>query len=601
MAVLVSASDIVVEFPAKRVLDHVSLGVHEGDRIGIVGTNGDGKSTLLKVLAKQFSPESGEVLFKGSPLIGVLAQSDKLSNKDSVGNAVVGDIPEHVWASDKRIREIISELIGDVSWDAPIGQLSGGQRRRVDLAKLLIGDWDILMLDEPTNHLDMKTISWLAQHLQQRWINGVGALLVITHDRWFLDEVALKMWEVHDGKVDPFEGGYSAYIQQRVERNRLSNLAEEKRQNMIRKELAWLSRGARARATKPKFHVKAAQELIAGDPPLRNSTELKQAAMTRLGKQVFELEHVSKHYQDTAVLNDINWIIGPGDRFGILGENGSGKSTLLKIISGELAPDTGSIKVGKTVKIAMLSQQLSELEGCENDRVREVLGRYKSRITIDGKATTSSSLLERLGFKAEHFNSLIRDLSGGQKRRLQLLMTLLQEPNVLILDEPGNDMDTDMLAAMEDLLDSWPGTLLIVSHDRYLIERVTDSLFALIDSNIVQILGGVDDYYNRLDEQSKQAARAKALVEPQNENISETSHGFLSGGDLYKARKELTSLERKIETLEAQELALQNNMAHIAPSDYIQLGESEKERIALRGKISELEDRWMELSEQMPD
>lgn len=603
MTILLNAKDISVEFPAKKVLTEVTLGIHEGDRIGIVGKNGEGKSTLLSVLTSSYMPDSGEVTSCGNPTIGVLNQADNLDDDATVGYAVVGDAPEYTWAADRRIRSIIEALIGDVSWDERIAALSGGQRRRVDLARLLIGNWDILMLDEPTNHLDMSTIAWLASHLQTRWQKNAGALLVITHDRWFLDEVATSMWEVHDGEVDPFEGGYSAYILQRVERDRMAAVTEQKRRNMARKELAWLSRGARARSSKPKFHLKIARELIADEPPLRNTLELKKAAMTRLGKQVFELIDVTKHFGEKAVFSPINWLIGPGDRYGILGENGTGKSTLLALIQGTLAPTSGKVKVGQTVKVAMLSQRLDELEDLQNDRVREVLGRHKTRLTIEGKSVTSAQLLERLGFEREHLQSFVGDLSGGQKRRLQLLLTLIDEPNVLILDEPGNDMDTDMLAVMEDLLDSWPGTLLLVSHDRYLMERVTDDQYALIDGMLRHVPGGVDEYLKRLDEAQEQKSISSKDLEqspsPKSAQTTTSSTSLLSGGESYQAKKQQASIERKLVSLENQAEEIRTKMTEVDPSDYEALGNMQQSLQELGLQISNLEDTWMELSEKL--
>lgn len=604
MAILLNAKDISVEFPAKKVLDNVTLGIHEGDRIGIVGKNGDGKSTLLSVLSGAYPPDFGDITHRGSPTVAILGQSDNLDDKASVEKAVVGDAPEYTWASDRRIREIIDALIGDISWDERIEKLSGGQRRRVDLARLLIGSWDILMLDEPTNHLDMSTIAWLAKHLKKRWQKNDGALLVITHDRWFLDEVATSMWEVHDGKVDPFEGGYSAYILQRVERERIEKVSEQKRRNMARKELAWLSRGAQARSSKPKFHIKIARELIADEPPARNSIELKHAAMTRLGKQVFELSKVTEQFGDKTVLSDINWLIGPGDRYGILGENGAGKSTLLKLIIGSLKPSFGTIKVGQTVKAAMLSQRLDELEDLANERVREILGRHKTRLSIDGKSVTSAQLLERLGFAKEHLQSFVRDLSGGQKRRLQLLLTLIDEPNVLILDEPGNDMDTDMLVVMEDLLDSWPGTLLLVSHDRYLMERVTDDQYALINGSLRHVPGGVDEYLGLLDKkQANTISRIsnEAVQGTQKDPVCKNKKELepLSGGESYQAKKQQASIERKLSTLEKQAEDTRSKMTEVDPSDYIELGNIQKDLQEIKQQISELEDMWIKLSEKL--
>lgn len=457
---------------------------------------------------------------------------------------------DYEWAANPQSREIVETLLTGVSLESTVSSLSGGQRRRVDLARLLLHDWDILLLDEPTNHLDLAGIHWLARHLKNRWSSEAGALLVVTHDRWFLDDVCSHMWEVHDGGIDPFDGGYSAYIEQRVERDRQADVNETKRRNLARKELAWLTRGARARSTKQKFHVKAARELIADVPPVRNTLELKQMATSRLGKDVVELTDVSQIYPlqpgqepglgddivtvevtrdrgeagaqaeearvadaeaaDTQaaeevtvtgkrVLNHVTWIIGPGDRFGIVGSNGVGKSTLLKIIDGSLRPTLGRVKIGKTVKFAVLSQRLDELEELGKYKVKEVLSRYKPTYLVDGKETTPGQLMERLGFSSAQLMTPIKDLSGGQKRRMQLLLILLDEPNVLIMDEPGNDLDTDMLAVMEDVLDSWPGTLIVVSHDSYLLERVTDQQFAIIDEQIQHLPGGVNDYFDLLD------------------------------------------------------------------------------------------------------
>jgi len=508
VAFLLGCEKVRVEFPTKTVFTELSLGVDEGARIGIVGKNGDGKSTLLRVLAGEVEVDDGRVIRTRGVSVGVLGQTDGLRDEDTVERAVVGDVPEYEWAGDARTRSIIAGLLGDVAWDGLVGTLSGGQRRRVDLARLLIGDWDVLMLDEPTNHLDVKAIAWLADHLKSRWRPGDGALLVVTHDRWFLDEVCEAMWEVHGQRVWPFEGGFSAYIMQRVERDRLAALAEQKRQNALRRELAWLSRGARARATKPKFHVAAAQALIADVPPLRDELELKRMAMARLGKTVVELQDASLSFGDRVILDDVDWIIGPGDRYGIVGANGIGKTTLLRIIQGLQPLDRGRVKIGQTVRFAVLSQHLDELTKLGDDRVRQVISRYSRRTMLDGKEMTPGQLLERLGFTKDDQNEPVCDLSGGQKRRLALMLILLDEPNVLILDEPGNDLDTDMLAAVESLLDGWPGTLLLVTHDRYLMERVTDHQFALIDGKVRHLPGGVDEYLRLAEEAEREAAES---------------------------------------------------------------------------------------------
>lgn len=609
MAFMMACERVSLEFPTKTVFDSLTVGVEDGDRIGIVGKNGDGKSTLLRLMSKDQEPDDGRVIARGGLRIGVLGQGDQLNDQDTVAKAVVGDLPEYEWASDPTIRSILVGLLSDVPWDALVGHLSGGQRRRVDLARLLIGDWDVLLLDEPTNHLDMRSITWLANHLNNRWSKNEGALLVVTHDRWFLDEVCLNMWEVHDRTITPFEGGFSAYIQQRVERDRVQAVTEARRQNIMRKELAWLSRGAQARSTKPKFRVKAAQELVAEDPPVRDTLELKRLATQRLGKQVLDLTNVSVSYDGKQVLDNIDWLIGPGDRVGILGSNGAGKTTLLSILAGELQPTFGRVKVGKTVKLAMLSQRLKELEEVEDDYVRVVLGRCKKRYVIDGEEVSPSKLLERLGFSKDQFNALVRDLSGGQRRRLQLLLVLLEEPNVLILDEPGNDMDTDMLAVMEDLLDAWPGTLFVVSHDRYLVERVTDNQYALINGHLRHVPGGVDEF---LDLEAKQEVLSgppnsvfaqmvgqNAEPEEQSADAVTAAKPKYSGGELHKMRKELASLERKVQTLEDKIADAQNAMFDIDPSDYVALGNAQQAIGELEAQKDELEMSWMELAEEL--
>ena len=469
MAYLLGCENVQLEYPTARLFDSLTLGVNSGDRIGIVGRNGDGKSTLLKLLAGEASPDDGRVVRTGNVTVGMLAQKDALDDDDTVGHAIVGDRPEYEWAGDARVRAILEHLVSDLDWNAKIGTLSGGQRRRVDLARVLIGDYDVLMMDEPTNHLDIEGIHWLAEHLKTRWRDNEGALLLVTHDRWFLDEVCLNMWEVHDRVVTPFEGGYSAYIMQRVERQRQARVAEAKRKNILRRELAWLARGAPARSTKPRFRVEAAEALIADEPPLRKKVELRRTAMSRLGKKVIHVRDASVELGGKEIIKPLEWNIGAGERIANLGANGAGKTTLLKLIEGKIHPNRGRVEIGKTVKFAVLTQQRSELDELGDDRVREVGNRHKIYVEMaDGKTMSPMQLLEELGFEADQLSCPVRDLSGGQKRRLQLMLILLDRPNVLILDEPGNDLDTDMLAQLETLLDSWPGTLLIVSHDRYL-------------------------------------------------------------------------------------------------------------------------------------
>ena len=605
MAFMLGCEKVRVDFPTKTVFESVSLGVDEGDRIGIVGRNGDGKSTLLSVMAGMLEPDEGRVLRNGAVRVGVLGQFDKLSDDDTVERAVVGDIPEYEWAGDARIRDIIAGLASDIPWDAKVGTLSGGQRRRVDLVRLLIGDWDILALDEPTNHLDVRAITWLANHLKNRWRAGQGALLVVTHDRWFLDEVCTRMWEVHDRVVEPFEGGFSAYILQRVERDRLAALAEEKRQNALRRELAWLARGPKARGTKPKFRVDAAHELIADVPPLRNELELKRMAMARLGKQVVELKNVTVRFdgKPAPVLDGVDWIIGPGDRYGIVGANGVGKTTLLKVIQGVQAPTSGFVKIGKTVKFAVLSQHLDNLTRFGDDRVRQVISNYTRRMMLDGKEMTPAQLLEKLGFSRADLNEPVCDLSGGQKRRLALMLILLDEPNVLILDEPGNDMDTDMLAAIEELLDAWPGTLLLVTHDRFLMERVTDHQFALVDGHIRHLPRGVEEYLEMSARAPKPVAHAKA---PQGAAASETAKDAaagnspqLSGGEIRELKKRMRSCENKTNTLRGKIEQAQADMAAADPSDFEALGKFQQQIDDFQAQINELDEQWLEAAEAL--
>ena len=594
MAYLLGCENVHLEYPAKKLFDSISLGIDEGDRVGVVGGNGDGKSSLLSLLAGLSEPDDGRIMRRGGITVGTLQQTDALDLDATVAHEVVGDVPEHTWASDARIRNTIRGLIADIPWEGRIGDLSGGQRRRVDLARVLIGDFDVLMLDEPTNHLDVHAIAWLAEHLKGRWPRKSGALLVVTHDRWFLDEVCLSMWEVHDGQVDQFDGGYSAYVLQRVERAEAAQTAEQKRQNLMRKELAWLSRGARARSTKPKFHVKEALALIDDEPPARNSIELKRSAMSRLGKQVVDVIGVTERFGDKTVLDDLTWLIGPGDRFGILGENGSGKTTLLNIIQGALEPTSGHVKIGKTVKFAILSQHLDELNELGSSRIREVLSRYKTRYEIDGKELTPAQLLERLGFDAVQLSSPVSDLSGGEKRRLQLMLILLDKPNVLILDEPDNDLDIDMLAVIENLLDTWPGTLLLITHDRYLMERVTDDQFAIVDGKIRHVPGGVDEYLRLLDQRSLVRAEAKTK-KPKTPKPKQVAAKV----DDYGLKKELASTERKLDTLGKKVIEIRAEMKHADPSDYEALLDIQGRIRRAEQEISDLEDRWVEISETL--
>ncbi|MDE0545817.1 ABC-F family ATP-binding cassette domain-containing protein [Microbacterium sp. C7(2022)] len=599
MAHLLGAEALHLEFPTKVVFDGVSLGIDEGDRIGIVGRNGDGKSSLMAMLAGRLAPDSGRVTVRGGVRVGVLDQQDTLDDTRTVAASVVGDRDEHEWAGDARTRDVISGLLADIPWEGPVTGLSGGQRRRVALAALLVEDHDVVFLDEPTNHLDVEAIAWLADHLKRRWSPSSGGLLVVTHDRWFLDEVCTKTWEVHDRIVEPFDGGYAAYILQRVERDRQAAVVEQRRQNLARKELAWLRRGAPARTSKPKFRIDAANELIADVPEIRDAVSLQSLAVSRLGKDVVDLLDTGVSYGERQVLSPFEWRVAPGERTGILGVNGAGKSTLLGLISGEVAPTTGRIKRGKTVKIATLTQRLDELEEHLNDPVRVVIAGLRTTYTFGAgsKAAelTPGQLLERMGFSAAQLSTPVKDLSGGQKRRLQLLLILLEQPNVLILDEPTNDLDTDMLAAMEDLLDTWPGTLLVVSHDRYFLERVTDQQFAILSGHVRHLPGGVDEYLRlRERERSADAAPPRDDASP-----GPRSTSTLAGADLRAAQKELASLERRLEKLEQQIAAARIALADHDQSDYVGLG-AEMARIGeLESERDGVEERWFVVGEQV--
>jgi ATPase subunit of ABC transporter with duplicated ATPase domains len=589
VAHLLGAEALHLEYPTRVIFDSLTIGLDEGDRIGIVGRNGDGKSTLLKMLSGRLEPDAGRVTRRGGVTVAVLDQADELDDELTVHQTIIGDIDEHVWAGDPQVRDVIAGLAADIPWEARIGDLSGGQRRRVALAALLIGEHDIIFLDEPTNHLDVEGITWLAGHLKRRWSSNSGALVVVTHDRWFLDEICTATWEVHDRLVEPFEGGYAAYILQRVERDQMAATIESKRQNLMKKELAWLRRGAPARTAKPKFRIDAANALIANEPPVRDSVTLASMAMQRLGKDVVDLEDVSVAFGDKQVLKNVTWRIAPGERTGILGVNGAGKSTLLSLVAGSLLPTSGRVKRGKTIKVSVLTQQLAELEDVWNDRVSEVIGRHKSTYVAGGKEMTPTQMLERVGFASAQLSTPVKDLSGGQKRRLQLLLILLSEPNVLILDEPTNDLDTDMLAAIEDLLDTYPGTLLVVSHDRYLLERVTDNQYAVLDGSLRHLPRGVDQYLELRATQKNGSAPKPAAAA--------TKPAGLSGAELRNAQKEFGAAERKLEKLRTQVADLHVTMATHDQGDYAGLGALGTQLNELEAQILQLETRWLELSE----
>lgn len=578
---LVNLETGTLDFGKGPVLDAVSLGVAAGERIGVVGRNGGGKSTLLSVLAGRLAPHSGRLTQTASVRIGYLGQSDNLNNERTVRETIFDDQPEHQWLSSAKVRSVLNALTEGESWlERKIGTLSGGQRRRVDLARLLVDDLDLLLLDEPTNHLDVEAIAWLAAELKSR---KQLAAVVVTHDRWFLDEISDQMWEVINGKVESYEGGYSAFTLAKAERIRNQEVVEARRQNLLRKELAWLRRGAPARTSKPKFRIDAANELIEGEPAPRDSAGLLAFSKSRLGKTVFECHDLEIGIADRVLLDRLTWHIGPGDRIGILGANGSGKSTLLRTLAGEHSPRSGKLVTGKTVKCAHLSQHLPELD--PSWRLIDAIERIALRVELgNGKELSASQLAERLGFPASAQWTYVGDLSGGERRRLQLTRLLMTEPNVLILDEPTNDFDTETLASLEDLLDGFAGTLIVVSHDRYFLERVCERQVGLLgDGKLTDLPGGVDDYLQRVDSTSPPA--------PTETNSSGPSDAALAR----EARKELVKVERNLNKLTDQIAKLHAEMAVIA-SDYAAVGEIAQKAKALEAEHSELEERWLELA-----
>lgn len=584
MAHLLGAERIRLSFATTEVFKDLTIGVQDGDRIGIVGKNGDGKSTLLRLFAKIQDPDAGQITKRSDVRIGMLDQLDDFLPNQTISQVVIGDLAEHEWAGNPKVRDIFSGLLADFDFDQEVAQLSGGQRRRVALAALLAGEWDILMLDEPTNHLDIEGVAWLAQHLKTRWGKSSGGLLVVTHDRWFLDEVCNLTWEVHDGIVDVYDGGYAAYILERNERARSQAASESRRQNLLRKELAWLRRGAPARTTKPKFRIDAANELIANEPPPRDSVNLAKLATTRLGKDVLDIEDLSYSIDGLQLLTGVTLRLGPGDRIGLLGANGAGKTTLLKLILGSLNPSSGRVKLGKTVVPAILSQEVRELDEFADQRIFELIAREKRTFIVDKKEVGISQLVEQLGFTSLQLQTPIGDLSGGQRRRLQLLRLLFGEPNLLILDEPTNDLDTDMLAQVEDLLDSWPGTLIVVSHDRYLLERVTDMQYALLgDGALRHLPRGVDQYLE---------LRKSGLADTAAPVAKATS-----GAEARASQKNLQKLERAIAKAEAEELEVKADLERHDPTDYEGLAALAARAQELATKRDQLEASWLAESE----
>ena len=580
---VVNIEEVSKAFDIKELLIGVSLGVSEGDRIGIVGRNGSGKSTLMKIIAGVETPDSGRVTKSNSARIGLLSQVDSANSESTVGEVVLGDTAKHEWASEPNIREVFTGLFGsfdDHIFDRKFGQLSGGERRRVGLAKLLINELDLILLDEPTNHLDVEGVAWLAQYLNNR--KGL-AVTVVTHDRWFLDAVTDRTWEVVGGKVEEYDGGYSAFVLAKAERARQTSVMDQRRNMLIKKELAWLRRGAPARTTKPKFRVDAANVLIAGEPEPRDQGALLKFALNRLGKTVYEAHHVQVKLGDNELINDLYWNVGPGDRIGIVGINGAGKTTLMKTLVGEIQPTAGKLVTGITVKAAFLTQHLDELD--PTWRVLEAVEKVANRVEIGGgRELSASQLCERLGFDRESQWTPVGDLSGGEKRRLQLTRLLMDSPNVLLLDEPTNDFDIETLTELEDLLDGYGGTLIVISHDRYFLERVCDRFVGLLgDKNVRDLPRGVDEYLELRHE-----ALQPDISAPKEKKTS-------SAAEERQLKKDKVRLERQMEKADSRIAELEGEQ-ETASFDAERLLEITNELAQLRGEKNRLEEEWLQVT-----
>ena len=578
---LLNLESVSKSFDIRALLNGVSLGVNAGDRIGIVGRNGGGKSTLIKVMAGIEAPDSGRVSKAGSINIGLLGQSDDSDEDSLVRDVVLGDLATHEWAGNSKVREVLTGLFGGISeelLDRKISYLSGGERRRVNLAKLLIADLDLVLLDEPTNHLDVEGVSWLAQYLKR---NTKLAVVVITHDRWFLDEVSDQIWEVVDGSVLAYDGGYSAYVLSKAERSRQLTVEDGKRNMLIRKELAWLRRGAPARTAKPKFRIDAANTLIANEPPPRNETELLNFAANRLGNTVFEIHQATIKAGEKMILENLYWNIGPGDRIGVVGVNGAGKTTLFRALLGQIGSAAGKITTGVTVKAAFLSQHLEELD--PTWRVLEAVEKVANQVQLgNGKELSASQLCEKLGFNTDSQWTPVGDLSGGERRRLQLTRLLMDSPNVLLLDEPTNDFDVETLTALEDLLDSFGGTLLVISHDRYFLERVCDRFVGLLgDSKLRDLPGGIDEYLK---------LRARS-IEPSGSATPKVKTSNIA--EIKEVRKEIAKYERQIAKLDAQILELESQQSELA-FDHEKLAQNMEELGKLTEEKSGIEESWLQ-------
>jgi len=603
MANLISLDRVSKAYDAAgELLTEVSIGLDDTDRIGVVGLNGAGKSTLLRLVTGEQSPDSGRVTRRRDARVAALPQQLRLPPQATVGDVVLGQawLPaefeaEHEWAGDARVRGVLAGLgMPDLGLDTPVGPMSGGERRRVALAALLVRRSDLLVLDEPTNHLDVAGVDWLARHLRQR----SGALLVVTHDRWFLDAVCTRTWEVADGTVRAYEGGYAAWVLARAERQRQQAVAEARRQNLLRKEIAWLRRGPPARTSKPKFRIEAANALIADVPPPRDQVALRRLATARLGRQVYELESVTRTVDGRTILDRVDWLVGPGDRVAIVGANGAGKSTLLRLLAGQITPDSGRIRVGQTVRPAFLSQELAELPN--ELRTLTAVEQVARRFTLGDKDLSAAQLAEVFGFTGDRLWTPVGDLSGGERRRLQLLRLLATEPNVLLLDEPTNDLDTDTLTALEDLLDDWPGTLIVASHDRYLVERVADQVYGMFgDGRLTHLPGGVDEYLARVAESTPPSGEGRTGADqPPGERARGRPPG--AGGAQRAARKELARLERQLDKLTAREAELHAQLAAHA-TDYPKLTELTAQLTQVRADRERVEEAWLALAEQLAD
>ena len=639
MAHLLGTQSLGALAGSRQLLADVDISVEDSSRIGILGPNGAGKSTLLRLVAGLQQPDDGRIITRDGLRIVMLEQGDHLDDDARVMDAVHPGLEEYEWASQPAIRDIHAGLLSDIDLHAQVGTLSGGQRRRVDLARVLALPSDVVCLDEPTNHLDVEGVAWLAQHLNARFARpgASGALIAVTHDRWFLDAVCETIWEVVPGidpggsrpqipgRVEIYDGSYAAYTLARAERLRQADVAAKKRANLLTKELAWLRRGAPARTSKPKFHIAAAEALIADVPPPRDSVELVKMATARLGKDVLDLEDVTVTFPtpeggQRTILDHVTWRLAPGERVGVVGVNGAGKTTILNLLRGDLEPTSGRVKRGKTVQVATLSQDTHELDDLSDMRVVEAVDQVAHSVIVDGKEVSSSQMTERMGFTRERAWTRISEISGGERRRLQLMRLLMAEPNVLLLDEPTNDLDTDTLAAMEDLLDAFPGTLVVVSHDRYLLERVTDHQVALLgDGSLRALPGGVEEYLLIREAGAAFAADASsgtqsAVRSGQSGNASgeessdsTKSAGMTDSAARRAAKKEAARLERKIESLRARlekveaELALLAEKVATDPSVLDEMTSFSTQSADLRAEIEELEEAWLENAELLDD